>query len=312
MSPMFLGAQMSVNFPRYHVRTDRPGDLNLVRLAFALTEGLVGRGYRFSMRCLKPAFGDRMAKAIFEDGSQFVFPLADPYWNRLAAAAFSYEPEISIALKRVRDIDYTFIDAGANFGFWSVLASAPDFGAKRTLAVEASADTFQILDRNRELNGRRFETFRNAVFDKDGVELGFSAGGHHTARQLTQESGRERVQTITLDTLAQRASIDRGTPIVLKLDVEGADQAALEGAGQLLQHDLMIVYEEHGQDSTHAMTRFIRNELQFDAVYLDDDGAVTLVSDPDQLGLIKKNPHKGYNLFAWRRGSVFQKPIMRT
>ena len=65
------------------------------------------------------------------DDARFAFPFGDGYWSLLLDRSFVYEREIKRFLRSVADVDYGFIDGGANFGFWSVLASSWPFGATR-------------------------------------------------------------------------------------------------------------------------------------------------------------------------------------
>ena len=279
-----------------------------VRTLYALTEGTFGRGYRFSLRLIKAFLGNREAKVVFEDGSQFSFPIADAYWSRLAAPRFQYEPEIAHVMKWFKDVDYTFIDAGANYGFWSVLASSPTFRSKRAIAVEASAETFAVLERNCVLNARRFEIRHNAVFDKDDVELGLSSG-HHTARHLTTESALETVCTVTLDTLAADAGIAPDSRVIIKLDVEGAEASALAGARRLLEGDTLLIYEDHGGDESHAITHHIRDELGLEVSYIEREGGVVPIDKTSRLTKIKTNHFVGYNFVASRPGTHFHRRL---
>ncbi len=193
-------------FPPSRIETDHPSEIALVRALYAATEGLIRRGYISALRPFRLWLDGKEARLILNDGSQFCFPINDPYWNRLAAPGFSYEPEIAHVLRRAKSVDYTFIDAGANFGFWSVMASSLAFGSKAVLAIEASAQTFAMLESNRIANGGRFDIRHNAVFDKDDVELGVS-DGHHSARQVTSEARPECVRSLTLDTAAAQAKL---------------------------------------------------------------------------------------------------------
>ena len=46
--------------------------------------------------------------------------------------------------------------------------------------------------------------------------------------------------------------------MVVKLDVEGAEIPAFEGAGDVLaQRRVTVVYEDHGADATHKVTRHV-------------------------------------------------------
>jgi hypothetical protein len=90
------------------------------------------------------------------EDSRFAFDLRDPYWARLLASGFTYEPEIEDVLRAFADLPYTFVDAGANLGYWSVLATSLELGAHRSIAIEAASGTFERLLGNRALNGDRF------------------------------------------------------------------------------------------------------------------------------------------------------------
>jgi len=295
-------------FPDFSIKTENPRAISVVRALYALTEGTFGRGYRFAMRRTNRFVNDEEVRLIFEDGSQYSFPLSDPYWSRLVSPRFQYEPEIVHVMKWFKDLEYTFIDAGANFGFWSVLASSPAFGNKRAIAIEASADTFAVLDRNCVLNAHRFEIRQNAVFDKDGVELGFSAG-HHTERHLTTDEAPEAVRTITLDSLATDINLAGDTPMIIKLDVEGAEATALAGAQRLLKGEVLLVYEDHGNDPTHTITHHIWNELGWTVSYVDRMGRVIQIHDVSELNALKVSKYIGYNFIATRADSTFEKRL---
>lgn len=291
-------------FPKYRIETERPLDVVMLRSLFGLTEGLIGRGYRTAVGSVSPLLAGKTGRAVFDDGSRFLFPLGDAYWNRLAARRFLYEPEIAWVLERARDVDYTFIDAGANYGFWSVLASGPAFGGKRAIAIEAAADTFAVLEQNRAANANRFEVLQRAIFDADDQTLRFSSD-HHTARRITETGGDQSVTTITLDTVAERLGVDLAKPVILKLDVEGAETAALAGASRMLQADTLVIYEEHGGDATHELTRSIlaRGDLRVAAI--SDAGEVSMIKCGDDVDTIKRSPFKGYNFIAVKQQSLF-------
>ena len=61
---------------------------------------------------------------LLNEDSQFAFDLGDPYWARLLARGFVYEPEVERVLRAFADAPYTFVDAGANLGYWSILVSS--------------------------------------------------------------------------------------------------------------------------------------------------------------------------------------------
>ena len=91
------------------------------------------------------------------------FPFGDGYWSLLLDRGFVYEGEIERFLRSVADVDYGFIDGGANFGFWSVLVSSRPFGSHPVIAIEASSANAAKLARNAELNGGRFKVLHRAI-----------------------------------------------------------------------------------------------------------------------------------------------------
>lgn len=292
-------------FPSYQVIADHPRDAAVVRGLFAITEGLVGRGYRSSLRCASPLMSDGDMRVIFEDGSLFAFPARDPYWSRLATTRFSYEPEIAYLLMKLKNTNYTFIDGGANIGFWSILASSLSFGSKRTIAVEASRETLLLLERNCALNANRFQISPRALYNRDDAELGFSSG-HHTVRHLTSEMQSEVVRTITLDTLIENAGISTAEKLVIKLDVEGAEAEALAGGRRrVLCGDTLLVYEDHGSDLAHSISSHLRQDIGLEIGYIDERGHVMAIHDAHAITKLKSHRFVGYNFLACRAGSHF-------
>src|SRR3954462_6839291 len=82
--------------------------------------------------------------------------LDDPYWSRLVCKTYEYEEDFPRALNRWMDLDYAFIDCGANFGYWSILLSSTTMGSRPVLAIEPSLSTYRTLRANCSLNGERF------------------------------------------------------------------------------------------------------------------------------------------------------------
>ena len=59
-------------------------------------------------------------KLKLNSDTYFSFLLKDPYYNRLIYPKFKYEPEVEYILRKLKKINFLFIDAGANYGYWSV------------------------------------------------------------------------------------------------------------------------------------------------------------------------------------------------
>jgi hypothetical protein len=59
-----------------------------------------------------------------------------------------------------------------------------------------------------------------------------------------------------------------------------------------------LIYEDHGKDATHAVTRFLIDELGLRVYSLADDGAFAPVTHIEMLDQIKMDARKGYNFVA--------------
>lgn len=144
-----------------------------------------------------------------------------------------------------------FIDIGANVGSYSILASGVT-GAT-TISIEPVLQTFGILKENIRINNlaekvtalnigigakkgilsftQNFDTVNHVIIDKPGKEN----GGETTMVQVPVE---------TIDHLL----VDKKTPLLLKIDVEGFEQEVINGAAGVLGDENLkaIIIELNG------------------------------------------------------------------
>ena len=124
-----------------------------------------------------------------------------------------------------------FVDVGANVGFFSLLA-ARHLGARGTIvAFEAHPRVAATLRRNLARNSVRADVRAVAVGAVDGrttLHVAAHPGGSTIAADAaTDEVSRVAVDVVTLDRLVEAGSIP--VPDVVKIDVEGAEDAVLDG-----------------------------------------------------------------------------------
>src|SRR6202020_3420871 len=77
--------------------------------------------------------------------------------------SYRYEDELEFLFRHSADIDYTLLDCGANYGYWSVLVTSNPFGSHKAIAIEPSSDNFFKLANNAKVNGDRFEAWKCAI-----------------------------------------------------------------------------------------------------------------------------------------------------
>ena len=257
-----------------------------------------------------------LLEAVLElsPGALLEVDLTDAYWVKLLMPGYVYEPEVGPMLRRVLvEHQPDFIDCGANIGYWSVLASAWTDGA--VSAVEASAGSFERLVMNAWLNKSRFRCIHAAVWSTDGEsllietdrELGHSAAAVSAPGSSgTSAKHHESVTSASLDALCGLPTLDPERGLVIKLDVEGSEIAALHGAERTLhERDPLIVYEDHGADPSCRTSAFVLEELGYSVYYCALAGSPVRLPDVDSVERVKKLASRGYNFFACSSASRF-------
>lgn len=285
-------------------RASTPAD----RCALMLLDAYGGLSRAFQQRGLYRAcrlagnllWRERSATIVLAPEAAVSFPASDPYWNRMLLRSYDHEPELARFLRALESVDYGFVDCGANIGYWSVFAASSAAGGKSVLAVEASASTFTLLSANVAPHSGKVRAFHRAILDRSGLEVRLNDAAHE-ARGIAADNEApfgEAVLSITIDDLiAQEGWQDRR--LVVKLDVEGVEREALAGMEAALEADALVIYEDHGADPTHALTRHLIEDRGFD-VHLLLDARTIPVARAHELDGWKRDRTKGYNLVARR------------
>ncbi|MBL8174113.1 MAG: FkbM family methyltransferase [Bryobacterales bacterium] len=137
-----------------------------------------------------------------------------------------------------------FYDIGAQAGYHSVLAAKRAGANGAVYSFEPLPRNQSYLRKNLALNDIRNTTMvPAAVSDRDG-ELAFDPGPGFMAGHLSQSGDGLRVKAVTLDYWQQTESA-RG-PNLIKIDVEGAEVAVLNGAVRVIaEHRPAILIDTH-------------------------------------------------------------------
>ncbi|WP_079607428.1 FkbM family methyltransferase [Bradyrhizobium erythrophlei] len=257
------------------------------------------RGYNSCANLLRKTLPQRDIAIRLNSDATFEFPYGDGYWSKLLNRSFSYEDELEMLFRDSVGVDYTLIDCGANFGYWSVLISSIPYGSHKAIAIEPSSQNFVKLANNSEINGNRFEVLKCAIGAARGTAR--LSGTKHEAFSIAGNTsgGGEDVPVIALDNLLDDGKISPDGKYLIKLDVEGVEIEAIKGGKRLLQGDSVLLCEEHGNDSNHTVSRYILEQTPLKLIVYDPrTNRLETVSELSILDRIKVSSHVGYNVFG--------------
>jgi FkbM family methyltransferase len=257
------------------------------------------RGYNHCANLLRKALPERDIAIKLNSDATFEFPYGDGYWSKLLNRSFSYEDELELLFRDSVDVDYTLLDCGANFGYWSVLVSSAPYGSHKAIAIEPSSQNFAKLANNAAINGNRFEVMKCAIGSARGTAR--LSGTKHEAFSIARDtaSGGEEVPVIALDNLIDDGRISSTGKYLIKLDVEGVEVEAIKGGARLLQGDSVLLCEEHGSDRNHTVSRYILDQTPLQLIVHDPrTNRLETVTELSILDRIKVSTHVGYNVFG--------------
>lgn len=157
-------------------------------------------------------------------------PLNLKYFSERRIYFHEYEREIIRWLARTVKPGWTCIDIGANIGYLSLVMAA---SGGSVIAFEPSPQTFETLCRNA---GGIVRSYQLALSDKDQMLEFFDSDENLLSTSIVSlkpaNSKSIQVQAITLDSFCAANQI---APSLIKIDVEGAELAALRGMRHTLE-----------------------------------------------------------------------------
>ena len=163
-----------------------------------------------------------------------------------------------------------FIDCGCNYGFYSFYCASLS-KQNKIFAVEASKKTSNEFLRNLEINKFFNIQFENKLISNiDHEDKSFNESENDWESSDSHRdfnvSSVSNVKTMKLDTLVKKINFN-GYTTIIKLDVEGAETKALEGAFNFIKKSYPLIIMEFSKyifDDVSKVT-FLKNFLkQFD------------------------------------------------
>jgi len=199
-----------------------------------------------------------------------------------------YEPELTRFFERSVRSGQTAIDLGAHIGYFTLLFAQLVGPEGCVVAFEPDDENFEILKRNVQANGyANVALRRQAVADRSGRTLLYRSPVNSGDHRLVDDGAREavEVEVVALDEVLPQL---RGVVQWIKLDVQGAELAALRGMRSLIDScpELTIVTEywpralaEFGEEPSDLFA--LLRPLGFDINELLADGTLRATSAED-------------------------------
>lgn len=235
--------------PQVHPDSGPPWRIRALR---ALLRSLPRGRYRL-LGSIAPSRGRLVARLAGEVGAaRFDCDLADALSREVCFTGL-YEPPVTRVFQHHVPSGGVVVDAGANWGYFTLIAAAACGPSGTVVAIEPDPRHFDALSRNVALNG--FDQVRPVHAAAAAAEGRITLAGYGeeeanrgVSRLMTSEddrtpSPRFAVPAVTIDALTgSRPSVD-----LVKIDVEGAEDLVLEGmqAGLAVRRYRAILLELH-------------------------------------------------------------------
>ncbi len=208
----------------------------------------------------------------------------------------SHDSEIRLARFLIRNLKEgdQFLDIGAHYGYFSLIASELTGANGRVLALEPATKSGAILQENCK-NRSNITLVAKAISDQVG-EISFyefpNLFSEYNAINVDQFRDEKwfadfnPVKTTVATTTVNEITADGFTPSMIKIDVEGAELKVVEGGLDFLRrHNPVIAMEylspERG-NTEHRQALALLREAGYNTFVLDKDGGLVATTDIEQ------------------------------
>lgn len=209
----------------------------------------------------------------------------------------SHDSEIRLARFLIQHLEPqdTFVDVGAHYGYFSLLAAKLVGTEGKVYSFEAAPTTYKILDKNQGLSNN-ITILNRAVSDEEADLVFYEFPNLYSEynslhiEQFDQEDWFEEYQpkavTIKSIILDEFLAKENSVPTVIKIDVEGAEYKVIKGLQQsLTKHHPIVVLEylsdERGNEA-HKNAEALLQSLGYQAHLINKEGTVQPVASITQ------------------------------
>jgi FkbM family methyltransferase len=215
---------------------------------------------------LRPA--DRYAVVRLDKGFRMKLDLNDPEQLKVYFYGHYHERYEAGLVQRLLKDGGVFWDVGANVGYFTLVAATALAGRGQIVAFEPGNNAYARLVENISLNPHgNIKTFQVAVNDREGEAVLHVSGDIADSSASLYPAGPaqglgEVCRMVCLDHCRREENLS--APDLIKLDVEGAELAALTGARELMAATpplLLVEMEEKNLRAAGVSREAIRQFL---------------------------------------------------
>ena len=173
-----------------------------------------------------------------------------------------YEPHVTAALKKILKTGQTFVDVGANIGYFSLLASIIVRPNGKVIALEPMVQNYSLFEKSIKLNEiKNIELQRIAALNENKpinmIQVKrFNSGSFHILNDPHWNMDIYTVEGKRIDDFLYNEKID-----VVKIDVEGAEGLVLKGMLETIKKSRPVIFMEFSPLSLIDISKIAGDEL---------------------------------------------------
>ena len=183
-----------------------------------------------------------------------------------------------------------FVDVGAHFGFFSLLASKIVGDAGRVIAYEGGQHTYEVLNKNVKLKSN-IQSINKVVSNTQG-EISFyqfpSAYSEYNSLDVEQYKNtawiKDNPPKVThMQSVRLSSSLKDLNANIIKIDVEGAEMEVLKGLEEYLESNDPIIVIEYlssaRNNKSHISASKFLKEKKYKSYIIISDGSIEYCSN---------------------------------
>lgn len=255
-------------------------------------------------------------RTVKRHGATVVLNPNDPIISGALALGVYEVPETRVFL-RLCSPGMTFLDIGANVGYYTALALARMRGQGEVISLEPDPESFLYLQQTVAANGHSLTTcLRKAASDHSGNATLFTSNDNRGDNRLYNNEfadGSCQVETVLVDDLLDEVHVNQVD--LVKIDVQGFEGHVIAGMRRTIDRssNLIILSEfwPHGLERAGTNPADYLGQMSdygFDVYEFDHKGDLSSVTD--HAALISRTFGRRYtNIVVGRRNAFARRSI---